>query len=280
MDSGDMLKQLLDKFTVEESVIQEELKLVQEQIDQLESRLGECSTSRDRLSVDRERVIRMMQRYVHGKFEPPPEVLARLDTIAAEALARFDSPSGFTAAAAAVTVSKPATVFETPRPTAPPAPVAPSPAEQILVAPEPEAPSVQPVPAAVPEPVPDIEPGRQTLRMQGVTNPVSRAMKEFTDSEIQPMPDLSDEPATVEWDDPVPPPPPPLHCEEVAEPVAPPLEAPPQPVAADSSLPEQEVPASAVAADNTNQGASSVDFGGEEEADLKSINDALRSLFR
>lgn len=272
MDSGDMLKQLLDKFTIEESVIQEELKLVQEQIEQLESRLGECSTSRNSLQDDRERVFSMMKRYMGGKFDPPPEVLARLDTIAAEAMARFDFPSD--SSSAPVAVAMPVPLVEP----SPPAHFASTPPERVYVAPEPELPVVQtvPVPELVAPVLQDIEPGRQTLRIHGVNNPVNKSHSEFP-----PMPDLSDEePTAVEWAEPSPPAPP-LQSEEIAEPPAPPLAPassppPPQPVAADSS--PQEAP-SAAAADN-QQVPSSVDFGGEEEADLKSINDALRSLFR
>lgn len=277
MDSGDMLKQLLDKFTVEEKVIQEELKLVQEQIDQLESRLNECSTSRDRLSTDRERVFDMMKRYTGGKFDPPPAVLARLDTIAAETLARFDSPFEQAAPRPSTDVVAP---LETTRP-APPPPARVEPAFIVQTPAEPEASVVQPSLASpgvdlAASMMPDVDAGRQTLRITGAGNQTAQSLADFGEAAL-PATEQTEDPATIDWDEPAPPAPP-LQTEEIVMPVPPPVEpvAPSQPVAAVSDD-QQAQPAAAA---DTSGGQSSVDFGGEEEADLKSINDALRSLFR
>ena len=92
MDSGDMLKQLLEKFTVEEAVIHEELKLVQEQIEQLEGRLEQCSRKRVSLAVDRDKVLDMQQRYGKGNLSVSAEVSSKLESTSPERVTGRERP--------------------------------------------------------------------------------------------------------------------------------------------------------------------------------------------
>ncbi|MBX9688376.1 MAG: hypothetical protein K2X27_16830, partial [Candidatus Obscuribacterales bacterium] len=71
MDSGDMLRQLLEKFSNETALIEEEYKLIHEQISQLEQRLAECQEKQGQVLKDRERVLSIRERYLNGKFEAP-----------------------------------------------------------------------------------------------------------------------------------------------------------------------------------------------------------------
>ncbi len=64
MPSEEMLKQLLDEFVEKEALINEELKVVSEQILELENRLGQCNERLKLVSVDRQKVLSMKERYV------------------------------------------------------------------------------------------------------------------------------------------------------------------------------------------------------------------------
>ncbi|MBY0356710.1 MAG: hypothetical protein K2W82_01810 [Candidatus Obscuribacterales bacterium] len=65
MDSGEALKQVLDKFTNELAMVEAELNLVQEQIGELETRLTSCASKQQVVTQDRQKVISMLERYVH-----------------------------------------------------------------------------------------------------------------------------------------------------------------------------------------------------------------------
>lgn len=63
MPSVEVLKQLLDEFVEKEALINEELKVVNEQIDELHKRLNGCRFKLETIGADREKLIAMQARY-------------------------------------------------------------------------------------------------------------------------------------------------------------------------------------------------------------------------
>ena len=68
MPSADMLKNLLDDFVEKEQLVSEELKVITEQIGELEARLERCRVRLGTIGSDRVRVMEIKQRYAGGPF--------------------------------------------------------------------------------------------------------------------------------------------------------------------------------------------------------------------
>lgn len=66
MESGEALRQVLDKFANELALLEEELNLIHEQVGELESQLVICQQKQQSVGLDREKVLSMLSRYVPG----------------------------------------------------------------------------------------------------------------------------------------------------------------------------------------------------------------------
>lgn len=252
MDSGDMLKQLLEKFSNETAMIEEEYKLIHEQISQLEQKLAECQNKQVQVLKDREKVLAIKQRYLDGKFEPPPpaELITPDSASSPESSGpTFTKPSGAQISSVSAKRAKKDNIETSPQaaepidPVAdllPPAPVVP---DSVPAEPAVSAAPVMEEPAAVPEVIPPPPPPPPPP-------PVAEAAPEPA-----PEPAVVQEPVTAaaepEWD-----------ATRVVEQVN----------------PNQAQAASADAESAKASGEGEAAPEGEET--VKSINDALRSLFR
>lgn len=76
MDSGEALKHVLDKFTNELTLVEEELNLVHEQIKEMETRLELCQKKQGTVNQDRNEVLSMLMRYVQGASEAPIQTIS------------------------------------------------------------------------------------------------------------------------------------------------------------------------------------------------------------
>jgi hypothetical protein len=74
MVSEDALRKLLDEFVEKEALVREEIKVVQDEITQLEERLQTCRDRLSTLGTDREKVLSMRTRYLEGDFSAAPPV--------------------------------------------------------------------------------------------------------------------------------------------------------------------------------------------------------------
>jgi hypothetical protein len=68
MPSQEMLKKLLDEFVEKEQLVNEELKVITEEIEQLEMRLEVCRARLGTIGADRDRVVQLKQKYANGDF--------------------------------------------------------------------------------------------------------------------------------------------------------------------------------------------------------------------
>src|SRR5262245_54310439 len=68
----DVMKQLLQEFVEKETLASEEIKVVQQQIDELEGRIKGCREKLKIVNEDREKIMAMAQRYAGGKRAPSP----------------------------------------------------------------------------------------------------------------------------------------------------------------------------------------------------------------
>lgn len=221
MPSGEMLKKLLDEFVEKEALVTEELKVIAEQIEELESRLEKCRARLGTIGTDRRRVLDIKQRYAGGVFYE-----------------RSEQPQP----------AQPQPVQPQPVPQ-PPQPVAPQFHYEAPPEPQPQIHS-EPEPAPhIPEPVPQ-EPPRSTLTGINVlmgarkaeSSPVSFVMEEEQPPQSQPLPEPEPEPE-----------PEPVWGQQAQQPAA-----------------------------STNDKVVDLEqTQNEDDSDtVKSINDALRSLFR
>lgn len=74
MASQEMLRKLLDDFVEKEALVQEELKVIVEQIDELERRLELCRSRLSTIGTDRDRVLQIRGRYADGTFYSPSQI--------------------------------------------------------------------------------------------------------------------------------------------------------------------------------------------------------------
>jgi hypothetical protein len=75
MASLEMLKKLLDEFVEKEALVNEELTVITEQIEEMESRLEKCRVRLGTIGADRTRVIEIKQRYSGGEFYQREQVV-------------------------------------------------------------------------------------------------------------------------------------------------------------------------------------------------------------
>jgi hypothetical protein len=68
MPSQEMLKKLLDEFVEKEQLVNEELKVITEEIEQLEMRLEVCRARLGTIGADRDRVVQLKQKYANGDY--------------------------------------------------------------------------------------------------------------------------------------------------------------------------------------------------------------------
>jgi hypothetical protein len=109
MPTEEMLKKLLDEFAEKETLVSEEIKVVIDEISQLEAKIALCQRRLSTISADRERVLAMRDRYLAGNFPsvPAAAVLAAASAAAAQASPPTPQPGVAGAKAqAAVTAAK------------------------------------------------------------------------------------------------------------------------------------------------------------------------------
>lgn len=278
MPSEDMLKQLLDEFIEKEALVTEELKVVNEQIVELESRLGVCRSRLSTIGTDRDKVLQIRTRYADGTFySAPGEITAMVAATAAAAPKGNGRKSAKAEPATSPPPVTPPPVTAAPVPTvsapepSPPAPTPPAPTP--IVASPASGGAVQlPLPGAPVElPIPGAPVANTTSARTGINAILGSRKNEaappppaaFMPDQEQPSPQPEVLPNDYEaqW--------------EMAESTE---VQPSDPSAA------QPVPAPQGA--DTNQPAGSPQDTDEKPADeensdtVKSINDALRSLFR
>ncbi len=70
----EMMKQLLHEFTEKEALTGEEIKAIEQQVAELNERIGVCHNKLKNLNEDRERLAAMMGRYVGGKVAAPSNI--------------------------------------------------------------------------------------------------------------------------------------------------------------------------------------------------------------
>lgn len=70
----EMMKQLLQEFTEKEALTGEEIKAIEQQVAELNDRIGGCHEKLKNLNEDRERLSAMTSRYVDGKFSSPGNI--------------------------------------------------------------------------------------------------------------------------------------------------------------------------------------------------------------
>lgn len=240
-DSGDMLKQLLEKFSNETAMIEEEYKLINEQIAQLEQRLADCEEKKVAVLKDKDRVLGMRDRYLHGKFEAPPELLQ------AQAEAGAGPAAETAPVVAAKTESTPgvAQIRSVSKKEAAPEPIVaevPAPAPAAVIPPTPELAAPIPAPVTVEEPPPVAIPEPEPVKVpEQAPAPPPPAIAEIPPpppvAETTPPPPIAEippPPPVAEIEPPLPPPaeiaPPPPPLPEPAAPIAaPPIAAEAEP---------------------------------------------------
>jgi hypothetical protein len=319
MPSLEMLRKLLDEFVEKEALIEEELKVIDEQIVELESKLGTCQERLSTLGVDREKVLRMRQRYLEGLDVPEVELPAVAKPEAKPAAPAPVPPSVQTASGevklqsvkdvkASHTNLKPVVPDEErlhPDPPLPePEPLMPEPVARAPIppAPIPQAPVAQAAPPAQPayQPEPQQSHASQphdeddggdsksisgiSALLEGLRSRGDAAQEESVQQEsvqqapvqqapVQQAPVQQAPAAPVQHHSPAPPinSPPPVHSLPQTPP--PPVQQQPAPA------PEQPQPVTSEDAPVDVESAEAKPD--EEDSDtVKSINDALRSLFR
>lgn len=62
----EMMKQLVQEFTEKETLTAEEIKVIEQQVGELEKRIGVCRTRLQNLNEDKDRLAVMMSRYAGG----------------------------------------------------------------------------------------------------------------------------------------------------------------------------------------------------------------------
>jgi len=88
----DMLKQLLDDFQEKEALAAEAVNNHQQQIQELEARIGSCRERLNVVAADRERVLAIMQRWVAGTAAAEPSVPTALAPTPSKARDIFGGP--------------------------------------------------------------------------------------------------------------------------------------------------------------------------------------------
>ncbi|HEY9786534.1 MAG TPA: hypothetical protein V6D17_14090 [Candidatus Obscuribacterales bacterium] len=273
----EMLKQLLDEFDEKEALTREEINVVEQEIQELEERIIQSKERLALVAEDKEKIRQMMARYTGeaswtGNNAKPtqPAQEPEKDGNAAPPPSPRQSRLGAASSAPAPVASVPAS---TPPPA--PAPAAPSPAAAIgpavesgahvqVAAPAPVEAAPAPEP---PPPVTPVVPGASRLEKHSqtieITKPVTQAGRASAEHNIPPAPAAPEVPVTLP---------------QAAPLSASPMAAQPEPM---HEEPYQEsAPASAPASEE--QPAQPQAGAGEEGEDdtVKSINDALRGLFR
>lgn len=84
MPTTEVLKQLLDEFTEKEALIQEELKIINEQIDELNKRLGSCQRKLETIGADRDKVASMKEHYIGFSLKAADKISDRVAAKAAK----------------------------------------------------------------------------------------------------------------------------------------------------------------------------------------------------
>jgi hypothetical protein len=248
MPSEDMLKKLLDEFVEKETLLNEELNAVADQIQQLEARLGLCHQRLSTISGDKEKIERMRDRYGNGSNGGH----SASTTDYQYGLPAQPAPAPQTAAAAPPPAA--------PAPPAPPAsqspPTPPLPTKVTGSPPAPPLPAQQPAPAIT------------ALQSALLKNQSAQAP---APANLPPAPKpampISEQTLSLDLTS--------QSSEQVAATAGQATEA----------QPAQSEPTEAKPAEPAKGGAASVvDLGTDEAAPeddtVKSINDALRSLFR
>jgi hypothetical protein len=98
----DVMKQLLQEFMEKEALASEEVKVVQQQIEELEGRIKACQDKLKVVSEDKQQINAMLQRYAGGMGLAPVGSQAPLSSGARPAVtspAQVANPSGQTASA-------------------------------------------------------------------------------------------------------------------------------------------------------------------------------------
>jgi hypothetical protein len=249
MASQDMLKKLLDEFVEKEALVSEELKVVTEQIEELEMRLEKCRMRLGSIGTDRNRVMEIKQRYSGGVFYQRAE----------------QAP-----------MSVPAAQVST-APAQPPQPVAPKKAE-----PTPVPPPVQQQPQPQPEPSytdsvaaamsPEISTAKPDVTPRSTISGINSLLGARRNETSQVSFDQQD------YQQQLPTPGQPVQQPQ-PQPALPPVAQPePEPEPAPQPQPQAQQPASSDKVVDIEENQAEDDSDNSDT--VKSINDALRSLFR
>jgi len=267
MASQEMLKKLLDEFVEKEALITEELTVVSEQIEELEARLELCRARLGTIGTDRNKVVEIKSRYAGLFYQREVEAPSVVPTAQPQVQPAQPKPQpqAQQAQPKAQTQQKAQPDAKMVPPEFRLAPADPKPQPQAQPA-QPQQPAQQqpqafsdPVAAALSPLVNTVPPVISPRTTQTGINAILSSRKEPVPGADQPAPAKID-PATLEPTQPisavqpqanVPPPPEPAPPVPQPQPPAPQTPPPPEPA-------KEEQP----------------------EDDLKSINDALRSLFR
>ena len=299
MPTEETLKQLLTEMVEQEALVAEELKVIDEQIASLEIKLTESRARLSRVATDRDKVLNMKQRYVDGLDVPVSANYSSTVTpvstsngerqIKVQSVKEVKSTGQFRAQKEEEPAAAPASA-PTPVPVSAPTPapvLMPPPQEELPIPEAPPLPQME-----TPPPVVEPEPEFISQPVQTTSMPVERddsdSHSDQKDSGAHGRP--SGISALLEGlrsrDNS---PPRPESVQEAApapQPTLPVPEEPPTkvlPVAQDPPpVQEEEQPAAVVApADDSSEATASSESAEEGDSDtVKSINDALRSLFR
>jgi hypothetical protein len=310
MPSEDTLKQLLEDFVEKEALVTEEIKVVYEQIEQLKGKLEDCHRRLSTIGGDRDKVLRMRARYLEGNFD----VGAASDGVAHEmlqatGLAQAPSPPAPEPAKPAQqpAATRPGRAARTPEPAAPTTEWSAPPPQQAA----PAAPSQPPFAEEAPTEDPGAPP-KPTLKgaarnkarpgLSAILGPLRNAASQLGGG-LEPAPEEQTQAPQYLTDPSLPV----RQLPSITETGSYILPTVPVSTAMGASLPTEELPRpeqdkpaqAAPQAPATNQPTAAqqqpeapqqadkvVDLEkaeGKEEPDndaMKSINDALRSLFR